>query len=391
MGESVSKPMKKIYHAVLWGYYFPHIYKKAASKPVQKGKIVFVEQQAKELSNNLQLIYDMLEKSERYQLSTHCLLEGTCSKKEYLDHAKTCLEDVATAEAVFLCDGSRLISCATIRPETKVAQVWHACGAFKKFGFSTADHLFGGNEEEYLKYPYYKNCDIVTVSSEEVVRSYEVAMGFEAGSGIVEPLGISRSDVFFKPDFCEQAVTRVKEIIPQANDRKVILYAPTFRGNVSEATTPDKLELQLMKEKLGNEYIVLIKHHQFVKVRPTIEKSVADFAFDVSDTCAIEDLLCISDICISDYSSLVFEYSLMERPMFFFAYDLADYNDWRGFFYDYDDLTPGPVVKTTKKLIEKIENIDTYDMTEIKAFKNKFMNACDGNATKRLLEYLELS
>ena len=153
------------------------------------------------------------------------------------------------------------------------------------------------------------------------------------------------------------------------------------------AKAPDQLDLSAMKEALGKDYVLLIKHHPVIKKRPELSKEVKGFAFDVSDTCTIEDLICISDLCISDYSSLIYEYSLMDRPMIFFAYDLEEYGDWRGFYYDYEELTPGPVVRTTKELLSVIEE-DRFDLERIRAFREKFMSACDGHATERLLTYI---
>ena len=101
----------------------------------------------------------------------------------------------------------------------------------------------------------------------------------------------------------------------------------------------------------------------------------------------IEELLCVSDICISDYSSIVFEYSLFGRPMLFYAYDLEDYFDWRGFYYPYYDLAPGPVVRTNEEIIHYIQNIEhNFDRECVRKFREKFMAACDGHATERILQ-----
>jgi len=123
-----------------------------------------------------------------------------------------------------------------------------------------------------------------------------------------------------------------------------------------------------------------------VKIRPEISKEhKGRFAEDVSDIFDIDELLCVSDLCISDYSSLVFEYSLFQRPILFFAYDLEDYIDWRGFYYDYEELTPGPVVRTTEEIITCIQNQEEcFEFEKIRAFKQKFMSACDGKATARI-------
>jgi len=130
-----------------------------------------------------------------------------------------------------------------------------------------------------------------------------------------------------------------------------------------------------------------MKHHPFVKERPVIDERCSQFAFDVTDEMEIEELLCTADICISDYSSLIFEYSLFEKPMIFFAYDLDEYFDHRGFYYDYDEMTPGPIVKDPQQLIQVIKEIDAdFDPAEVAAFREKFMSACDGKATARILD-----
>ena len=144
-----------------------------------------------------------------------------------------------------------------------------------------------------------------------------------------------------------------------------------------------------MKYVLGNEYVLLMKHHPLVRKRPKIPEVCADFARDVTDEMTIEDLLCVSDICISDYSSLVFEYSLFERPMIFLAHDLEEFFDWRGFYYDYFELTPGPVFKSTTEVIEYIQNIDRlFDKERVRAFREKFMSSCDGHATERIMDVM---
>jgi CDP-glycerol glycerophosphotransferase (TagB/SpsB family) len=140
-----------------------------------------------------------------------------------------------------------------------------------------------------------------------------------------------------------------------------------------------------MRSELGDEYALLVKHHPYVKHPTEIPVDCADFAFTVE--MPIDQLLAAADVCITDYSSIVFEYSLFERPIAFFAPDLADYDDWRGFYYDYDELTPGPVFERTEPLVAWIHGLDAgFDPSEVHAFREKFMSACDGSSTKRILE-----
>ena len=215
-------------------------------------------------------------------------------------------------------------------------------------------------------------------------------MGLE-GQNIVKPLGISRTDVFFDDKFIQAAIDRVRTAIPQSKDKKIIFYAPTFRGRIASAEGPNMLDMERMAEELGDEYVLVVKHHPLIKNPPIIPPGVKDkFAFDVTKDGSIDDFICASDICISDYSSLIYEYSLFERPMLFFAYDLEDYFDWRGFYYNYEELTPGPIVTSTEEIIHYIKNIDTlFDKKVVQDFRERFMSSCDGHSTERIIKAME--
>ena len=114
--------------------------------------------------------------------------------------------------------------------------------------------------------------------------------------------------------------------------------------------------------------------------------------FDVSKTMDINDLICAADICISDYSSLVFEYALLDRPLIYYAYDLEDYFDWRGFYYDYFDMAGGPVFYSTEEIVDYIIHIEEqFDREKLRAFREKFMSACDGQSTERILHSIGLT
>lgn len=368
---------------------YPLVYAKAARKPIVKDKVVFVETRMAELDPSVMLLYERLSKDNRYTIKKHFLRIDFCRYREEFKRALSFVKDVATANYVIISDACGVYSCVNKRKGQYAVQLWHGCGAFKKFGFSTSDLLFGTDRHTKEKFPSYANLDLVTVSSPEVIWAYEEAMGLE-NQNLVKALGISRTDAFFDEKYVEAAVNRVHEMVPESKGKKIILYAPTFRGTTRRAEGPDELDLKMLAEKLSNEYVLLIKHHPFVKEPPAIPEEAKGFAFDISKKSDIQDLICASDICISDYSSLIYEYSLFERPMIFFAYDLNDYCDWRGFYYDYDELTPGPIVKTTEEVVDYIEGLKKgFDTTEIRQFREKFMSSCDGHATDRVMELIE--
>lgn len=387
---AVNKIKKGILGAVKFVTFrilFRGIYLIHARKPLQQDKVLFVEVREQKISDSFQLLYKKIKKSGSYRVHTHYLRTGFVGRLEYLRRCTAMLRDLGDAKYVFLNEGCNVIGSIPMRSETVLTQTWHACGAFKRFGFSTAELKYGETAEEMRKYPYYGNTDYVTLSSPDIAWAYEEAMLLHGHKECLVPTGVSRTDVFFRKRFIEAAKTHFAQCVPFAAGKKIILYAPTFRGHAKEAVSPGQLDISMLKQALGQEYVLVIKHHPFVKNPPAVPKGCSDFAKDVTKELSIEELLCVSSLCISDYSSLVFEYSLFERPMLFFAYDLEDYFDWRGFYYDYYELAPGPIVRTNEELIGQIRQLEVhFDPQRIQKFRQRFMASCDGHATERILE-----
>lgn len=375
----------RIKDVVFWGV-FPFVYKRAVRRTgVTPGSALFLGRNAAEMPDSFALLYKRFEQEEGPEPQFLSLGYGRLKLVPYYLNCISAVKELAKYRYIFLDDASDVVSCLPLRSETDVIQLWHACGAFKKWGMSTGDLLFGGTKAEKRRHPYYENLSLVTISSPAIKWAYAEAMDLEGRDEIIKPLGVSRADVFFDDAFIANARQAAVRVVPQIAGKNVVLYAPTFRGSATHAQAPDSLDIPLMREEIGDRYVLLIKHHPFVKDRPQIPAGCEEFAFDVSDDLPIDQLLCVADVCVSDYSSLVFEYSLFGRPMAFFAYDKADYDDWRGFYYDYDELTPGSVVATTEELVAYIQQVaDDFDPSEVRAFRNRFMSACDGHATDRI-------
>ena len=376
----------------LYYEWYPDIYRRHSSEPVDERKVVIIENAMKGLSNSMQLVFDDLMADGSYKVHIHHIGRNLIHAQDAEVNGARLVNDLGNARYVILSEASKVLSCLPLRPETTVIQLWHGCGAFKKFGRSTADLLFGDDLQHADRHPQYGNYTCVTVSSPEVVWAYEQAMGLEDKKGIVRPVGVSRTDVFFDQEFLAQASERVYEKVPQARGRKVILFAPTFRGGVAVAETPNykQFDLERLHQALGDDVIILIKHHPIIKeyYMPKIPENLKDsFAVDVTRTLPIEDLMITADVCITDYSSLIFEYSLLDKPLVFYAYDLQKFFDWRGFYYDYDELTPGPVCRTMDELVDVLKQPDCgYDPEEMRVFREKFMSSCDGHSTERIEE-----
>ena len=390
-----KKLVLRLVKNLLLSFYYPRLYKTACSQTsVDPKKALFVDYRSASIPESMLLIHEELEK--RGYLTKYIGLErDSVSEREFIHRCAVLVEEMAECGVVFLSDANEIVSCVPKRPETKVIQLWHGCGAFKKFGLSTVSNRFGNEEREMQKHPYYGNLDLVTVSSPQVVPNYEEAMGLtgEECKGIVQPIGVSRADVFFNKARVKVSGELIRRSFPQIGNRKIVLYAPTFRGRPSRAKAPELPDLEYLREQLSDDIFLLIRQHPFVKQPVSLPGTLSpSFCVEAAGDFRIETLMMASDLCITDYSSLVFEYSLLERPILFYAVDLEEYNDWRGFYYPYETMTPGPVSRNSQQLAEDIRSaLTSFDFERIRTFREEFMSACDGRSTQRILEWLEQS
>lgn len=390
--------IRRICKYIVFKIVYPMVYSMGRLRKVNDKKVLFVENHGEEMSNDYHLLYDALEQ-RGYELRIHYLRMSSASWGEIIRRTISMVWDMTTAGIVFLNESNSVFGAFTLREDSKLIQLWHACGAFKKWGFSVADKSFGDDKKNLEQYSGHGNYDLVSVSGEAVCWAYEEAFGLQNKPEVVKAMGVSRTDVYFSEDRKLEAFDRLKQLVKSKRledeksavsglqGRKIILYAPTFRGDIRGAKSPDRLDLQVLS-KLANKHIVLVKQHPFVKERFPIAEEYKDFCIEIVKELSIEELLMVSDICITDYSSIVFEYSLLRRPMFFFAYDLEEYYDERGFYYPYEEFVPGPIVRDTKELVQQIEYIEEYDLKKVEAFSNQYMSACDGHSTERILDYV---
>jgi CDP-ribitol ribitolphosphotransferase len=416
LGHTLKDAAKQAAKDAVLGEQLPRAYRRAAQAPLEDGLVVFLEASRADMPESFSVLFDRVSRDSRYHAEFISLHKHHVDPRQYRDNCLAAVRRIAVAPYVFLCDASDVVSCLPLRPQTKVVQLWHACGAFKKWGMSTADASYGMSREQIMRHPGYENLSLVTVSAPSVVDIYAEAMGLTGRASIIKPLGVSRTDVFFDDAWLKAARQRLEQAVPRTQGRKVLLYAPTFRGEVSHATAPDRLDIPLLKRMLGDGWTLLVKQHPFVSDAPAVPADCADFAFDVTATLPIDVLLACADMLVTDYSSVVFEYALMGRPMAFFAYDLDSYRDDRDFYFDFEETAPGPVVADTAALARAVRDVtgeatpsdaagvsmspaslakgdatsssaaEGFDPARIAAFRERFMSACDGHATDRICE-----
>ena len=278
---------------------------------------------------------------------------------------------LATARYVFLNDNFMPLAELTFAPETVVTQLWHAEGAFKKFGLDAP--LTPAVRARQLacaqRYTY------VICSSAAVAPLYAGAFGVPADR--VLSLGAPRVDTLLAP--CDtQALRHAFDAAhPDCAGKRLILYAPTFRDDpAANAALPAAIDADALQAACPDCRLLLRLH-------PQIHAQAAGSALDVTDE-PLTDLLRICDTVITDYSSVCMDAALLEKPCIFYAFDLEDYQRERSFYFDYAAYVPGPVVQTQDALFAAIKTPRT-DAEQLRRFRAFNFDYSDTENTKRVI------
>ncbi|MGL5647809.1 MAG: bifunctional glycosyltransferase/CDP-glycerol:glycerophosphate glycerophosphotransferase [Clostridium sp.] len=347
--------------------------------PIKKELVILATNKSKELSGNLLYINRELEKNEKYEVRVY--LDNNRGFKESLKMYR----NFARAKYIVLDDYYRQIYGLKFKKEVEVVQVWHACGAFKKFGFSAIGKA-DSNTKEFELNAHSAYTKVIT-SSKNIVKEYAEAFNIDEKN--VLPLGVPRTDIMLDEEYRSFVRRALQSEYPEIKNKKIILYAPTFRGGPKERKN-FKLELnptELLKN-IGEDYILILKFHPSVQnglKDVLIPKELEKRVINLESKKDINDLIAISEIVVTDYSSVVFEGALLDKKIIMFAYDKEEYLRERDFYYEYDSFVPGKIAKTNEDIVEII-NRDDFDMNRIKEFKSKFFDHYDGQASKRLVE-----
>ncbi len=199
--------------------------------------------------------------------------------------------------------------------------------------------------------------------------------------------GFPRSDELFKTEKKQIDIYKRKLKIPK--DKKIILYAPTWRESKNKGTSYDlniPLDIKKWQEKLTDEYVILFRTHTFTT--NILNLKFNDLIIDVSDYPNVNHLLLISDILITDYSTIVFDYSILEKPFLCFGYDYKEYKNERGLYIDLEKEYPNGVQKTEDEILELILNMNyEKECEKTREFKSKYIEA-GGNATELAIKSL---
>lgn len=295
------------------------------------------------------LIRDEIEKYQGYVLRRYHNYFGNGPIKRFL----IIPYDIATSEIILEEDVSRLAKYVPNDGKRKIIQIWHALGAFKVFGFANVEALttLGGQEIEEMKLTYrYNYC----LDPGLKFRS-KYLESFTPGCEVVENIFNPRVDLLFNEKYIHQQTSEIYEQYPILKEKKVLLYAPTYRGITDKGDASHFMDFDRVLSQLPEEYILVLKRHPAMK-RSEIKLPSPKYMDRFIDASSfnVNDLMQVSTTLINDYSSTVFDASLIGLPCLFFAPDLEDYIDNRGFYFEYTSFVPGPISKNEDELVKDI-------------------------------------
>ncbi|MDK9844886.1 CDP-glycerol glycerophosphotransferase family protein [Staphylococcus equorum] len=344
--------------------------------------ILFTSDSRAKLSGNLKFVHDkMIERNLDEKYKFRFIFKPHVSERRNMLSKIMFPVLLGKSDYIFLDDYHPMLIGLKFRKKQEIIQVWHAVGAFKTVGFSRIGKK-GGFFYHYKNHRYYTKS---FVASEHDVPIYGEAFGIKDKNVI--PTGVPRTDVFFDENYKELSQKRVFSKYPNIKDKNIILFAPTFRGNGHRTAFYPffKLDLErLASYAKDNNAVILFKMHPLVRNNIKIPKKYENYLIDVHDYTEVNDLLFVSDLLISDYSSIIYEFALLKKPMLFYAFDLENYIETRDFYINYPEFVPGKIVRNFNDLMKAIENKD-FEEYKIDLFLNKYFKFLDGKATERLV------
>ena len=204
--------------------------------------------------------------------------------------------------------------------------------------------------------------------------------------------GYPRNDFLFNKT--KKDIDAIKKKLGLPLDKKVIFYLPTFRDNQHTSgvgyTYKLGIDFDSLKKKFSKEYVILFSPHYFIENSIDLTK-YKGFIYNVARYDEINELYLVSDIIMTDYSSVFFDYANLKRPMLFYMYDIDDYKgNLRDFYISLDEL-PGPIAKTQDELENNLKNIDKEfkkNKEKYEKFNEKYNYLDDGNASERVIKVI---
>lgn len=290
------------------------------------------------------------------------------------------VKEILTSKVVITNDG--FPGYLGYRKQQVLINTWHGGGAYKKVG-----NLFD------CDFDFSKTLKFGSMHTSYFISSCEVFTNVMTKSNYIEinkylPIGMPRNDVFFRDESIKVNCEKIRRKYNLAEYDFIVLYAPTYRGQISKATFESTIDTKILKEvlkkKYGKNVAIMFRGHYFLKNNLISN----NFDKDVSDYPDMQELLCAADILITDYSSSMWDYSFLNRPCFLFTPDIDEYMENRGFYTD--PYSWGfPICKTNEELIEAINNFDEKKFIAAMKKHHEDLGSYEvGNATGKIVNLI---
>ena len=346
--------------------------------PFRGRRVVFATARTPFLEGNLAFIHRALH-TRRPDIECVFLLEpysyGWLGKLHYFLRLVRGVYYLQTSRLVVVDNAYFPVHVVRHRPETTVVQVWHAAGALKRFGLD-APAQRRPSERRFL----HRNYDFVVVGGESARGPYASALRTNVQR--VLALGSPRTDFFFDPAAMAEARERLLRTHPQLRDRAVVLYAPTFRGAGETKRPPSGFDAQRLRAALPPEYALVLKTHPNLDPATT---PTAGYDAVVDHTAEINEVFTLTDVLVTDYSSSIFEWALLRRPLVLLVDDLERYERDPGMYLDYANGMIGTQVGDTDGVATAVLS-GRFDLDAYDAFVQRHMAVSDGRASARFVE-----
>lgn len=374
------------------------IYKKSCqNNEICENMIIFESFMGRKYADSPRAIYEEMIKDERFKDFIFIWsFKNPNEKKDIPELSRAILVKHRSnayydyyGKTKYIVSNSRIDVLITKRKEQIYIQTWHGT-PLKRLGYDINignNALYSKEEMCHLYKLDAQRYNYMLSPSPFCTEKFSSAFDLPNNSPYCEIVeeGYPRND--FLSNFTQDDITRIKKELEIPNDKKVILYAPTWRDNQHKNsigyTYQIEVDFDKLKKALSNDYIILFRAHYFVANSFDFTK-YQGFVYNVSEYENINDLYIISDILITDYSSVFFDYSILKRKIIFYMYDLEMYeSETRGFYISLDDL-PGKIVQTEEDCIDEIHNEFVYD-EKYQKFNERFTSLEDGKATQRVI------
>ncbi|MFI6524275.1 bifunctional glycosyltransferase/CDP-glycerol:glycerophosphate glycerophosphotransferase [Streptomyces uncialis] len=272
------------------------------------------------------------------------------------------------------------------RPGQVIVQTWHGT-MLKKIGHDIETLHFDREYQARLALEA-NNWSLLVSSNRFSTPILKRAFSYD---GEILEAGYPRNDYLYSPDR-DKIAESVKTKLGLPPEKKVVLYAPTWRDDRSHSAGQYRFDMKInledAKARLGHDHVLLVRRHS--NIVDAVPGAGNGFVYDVSEYPDIAELYLAADIMITDYSSVMFDYAHLKRPMLFFTYDLEHYRDTlRGFYFDFEEDSPGPLIRTSEELIESIRRIEEVKVeyqARFDRFHHLFCDLDDGSASKRVVD-----